>query len=353
MAGTRPPPNICVAPSNEPDFPSFSDTRPLRHLRLILQSFPSIVSVTVLIISIIVFGIIIGPHFFTPFNLSLVLQQVTVISVLGAAQTLVILTAGIDLSVGALMVLCSVVMGVLAVDMGWPPILAIVMAFFAGAAGGAINGILATLAKLPPFIATLGTWNVFLALELWYSGSQTIVSQNIFTQAPILQFFGNGTNIGAVRVTWGELLLFALFGILWFFLNRTAWGRHVYAVGDDPDASRLAGISVDRVLFSVYVVAGVICAVAGWVLIGRIGSVTPQEGQTSNLDSITAVVIGGTSLFGGRGSLFATLIGALIVGVFENGLALAGVDALWQNFAIGLLIVFAVIMDQQIRKLSI
>jgi len=352
MAGATLPPNLRLAPGNEADAPRFSDPRPLRRLREAVQGSPTSVSVVVLVVSIIVFGTIIGPRFFAPFILSLVLQQVTVISVLGAAQTLVILTAGVDLSVGALMVLCTVVMGVLAVNMGWPPIIAIILAFLAGAAGGAVNGVLVTVANLPPFIATLGTWNIFLALELWYSGSQTIVSQDILTQAPILQFFGNGTNIGMVRVTWGELLLFALFGVVWYFLNRTAWGRHVYAAGDDPDAARLAGIDVRRVLISVYVIAGLICAVAGWVLIGRIGSVTPQEGQTANLDSITAVVIGGTSLFGGRGSLFATLIGALIVGVFENGLALAGVDSLWQNFAIGLLIVFAVIIDQQIRKLS-
>lgn len=352
MKSGRLPPNIRITASNEASAPVFQDSRSFRQLQVILQNLPSVVSVGVLVLSIVVFGIIIGPRFFAPFNLSLVLQQVTVISILGAAQTLVILTGGIDLSVGALMVLCSVVMGVLAVNLGWPPLIAIIAAILAGIAGGAINGILVTIPKLPPFIATLGTWNVFLALELWYSGSQTIVSQDIFDKAPVLQFFGEGTNIGRVRVTWGEFLLFALFGLIWFFLNRTAWGRHVYASGDDPEAARLAGINVKRVLFSVYVVAGAICAIAGWVLIGRIGSVTPQEGQTSNLDSITAVVIGGTSLFGGRGSLFATLIGALIVGVFENGLAIAGVDALWQNFAIGLLIIFAVIIDQQIRKLA-
>jgi fructose transport system permease protein len=346
------PPNIRITAGNEASAPVFQDRRSFRQLQILLQNLPSVVSVAVLLLSIVVFGIIIGPRFFAPFNLSLVLQQVTVISILGAAQTLVILTSGIDLSVGALMVLCSVVMGVLAVNLGWPPIIAIIVAILAGVAGGAINGILVTVPRLPPFIATLGTWNVFLALELWYSGSQTIVSQDIYEKAPVLQFFGEGTNVGRVRVTWGELLLFALFGLLWFFLNRTAWGRHVYAAGDDPEAARLAGINVKRVLLSVYVVAGAICAIAGWVLIGRIGSVTPQEGQTSNLDSITAVVIGGTSLFGGRGSLFATLIGALIVGVFENGLAIAGVDALWQNFAIGLLIIFAVIVDQQIRKLA-
>ena len=352
MTGATLPPNVHVSSGIESDVPVFQDHRPLRRLRQLVQAFPTIVSVAVLVVSVVVFGLLVGSRFFTPYNLSLVLQQVTVISVLGVAQTLVVLTAGIDLSVGALMVLCSVVMGVLAVNLGCPPAVAIVLAFVAGAAGGAVNGVLVSFTKLPPFIATLGTWNVYLALELWYSGSQTIVSQDIQTAAPILQFFGNGMNLGVVRVTWGECLLFGLFGIVWLFLDRTAWGRHVYAVGDDQEAARLAGINVKRVLISVYVIAGLICAVAGWVLIGRIGSVTPQEGQTANLDSITAVVIGGTSLFGGRGSLLATFVGALIVGVFENGLALAGLDSLWQNFSIGLLIIFAVIIDQQIRKLS-
>jgi fructose transport system permease protein len=146
--------------------------------------------------------------------------------------------------------------------------------------------------------------------------------------------------------------MFGLFAALWYALYRTAWGRHVHAVGDDMEATRLAGVGVERNLISVYVVAGVICALGGWVLIGRIGSVTPQEGVTANLDSITAVVVGGTSLFGGRGSLFGTLVGALIVGVYRNGLALSGADPLWQNVAVGILIVIAVTIDQWVRKLS-
>jgi fructose transport system permease protein len=135
-------------------------------------------------------------------------------------------------------------------------------------------------------------------------------------------------------------------------LNWTAWGRHLHATGDDPDSARLSGIRTSRTLISVYVVAGAVCALAGWALIGRIGSVSPQAGVTSNLDSITAVVIGGTSLFGGRGSIIGTLIGALIVGVFRNGLALSGVNVLWQEFAVGLLIIVAVAIDQWLRKLS-
>jgi fructose transport system permease protein len=139
--------------------------------------------------------------------------------------------------------------------------------------------------------------------------------------------------------------------VAWYALNWTAWGKHVYATGDDPKAAKLAGVRTDRVLLSVYVAAGFLCALAGWALIGRIGSVSPQAGATANLDSITAVVIGGTSLFGGRGSVVGTLIGALIVGVFRNGLALAGVEVLWQGFAVGLLIIVAVALDQWIRRI--
>ena len=139
---------------------------------------------------------------------------------------------------------------------------------------------------------------------------------------------------------------------LWYILTRTAWGRHVYATGDDPDSARLAGINTNRTLIAVYALAGLICAIAAWVLIGRIGGVSPQAGQTANLDSITAVVIGGTSLFGGRGSILGTLIGALIVGVFRNGLALSGLDVLWQEFTVGVLIIVAVAIDQWIRRVA-
>lgn len=135
-------------------------------------------------------------------------------------------------------------------------------------------------------------------------------------------------------------------------LNRTAWGRHVYAIGDDKEAAELSGIRTDRVLISVYVLAGLICAIAAWASIGRVGSVSPQSFYEGNLQSITAVVIGGISLFGGRGSIVGPLIGALIVGVFQSGLRLVNVDVLWQVFAIGWLIILAVAVDQWIRKVS-
>ncbi|MEX1058776.1 MAG: ABC transporter permease, partial [Natronospirillum sp.] len=266
--------------------------------------------------------------------------------------TLIILTMGIDLSVGAIMVLSSVVMGRMAMDFGVPPAVAIALGLGIAALCGAVNGTLVTKIKLPPFIVTLGTWNIFFSLNLWYSNSQTIRSQDIESVAPLLQWAGISIELFGARITYGSILMLVLFGLVWYALNWTAWGRHVYATGDDKDAAELAGIRTKRVLMSVYVVAGLICGVAAWLMIGRIGSVSPQVGFMSNLDSITAVVIGGTSLFGGRGSIFGTLIGAMIVGIFRNGLALAGVDVLWQEFTIGLLILVAVAIDQWIRRAS-
>ncbi|GGO85669.1 ABC transporter permease [Marinobacterium nitratireducens] len=319
-------------------------------LHQFFHQYPVAAPTIVLLAAIALFSALVGDRFLHPFNLSLILQQVTIIGILGAAQTLIILTAGIDLSVGAVMVLTSVVMGRMAVEVGLPAGLALSLGLIAGAATGWINGMLVTRFRLPPFIVTLGTWNIFFALNLWYSRSETIRSQDIDAAAPLLHWTGTAFEFLGARFTYGALLMLALFVVLWYALKCTAWGKHVYATGDDPGAARLAGIRVERVLLSVYVVAGVLCAVAAWALIGRIGSVSPQAGMMANLDSITAVVIGGTSLFGGRGSIFGTLVGALVVGVFRNGLALAGVDVLWQDFTVGLLIIVAVGVDQWIRK---
>jgi fructose transport system permease protein len=325
---------------------------PLKHLQHFLHGNPTAVPAIVLLLGVLLFSLIVGGRFFHPFNLSLIIQQVTIIGILGIAQTLIVMTAGIDLSVGAIMVLSSVIMGKLAVGAGLPPALAFAIGMAAGAICGFINGFLVTTLRLPPFIVTLGTWNIFFALNLWYSASETIRSQDIAANAPMLQFLGTSITFLGARLTYGSILMILLFALFWYVLNRTAFGRHLYATGDDPDAARLSGIRTDRVLLAVYVTAGVICAIAAWALIGRIGSVSPQAGYTSNLDSITAVVIGGTSLFGGRGSILGTLIGALIVGVFRNGLALSGVDVLWQEFTVGLLIIVAVAIDQWIRKVS-
>ncbi len=325
---------------------------PVQRVQHFLHANPTAVPAIVLLLGIVGFSFVVGGRFLSSFNLSLIIQQVTIIGIIGIAQTLIVITAGIDLSVGAIMVLCSVVMGKLAISVGVPVPLAFAAGIATGAACGAVNGVLVTRLRLPPFIVTLGTWSIFFALNLWYSASETIRSQDVAKAAPFLQWLGTPVDLFGARFTYGSFFLLGLVAVVWYVLNRTAFGRHLYAVGDDPDAARLSGIRTGRVLFTVYVAAGVICALGAWALIGRIGSVSPQAGQTANLDSITAVVIGGASLFGGRGSIVGTLIGALIVGVFRNGLALSGVDVLWQEFTVGCLIIVAVALDQWIRKVS-
>ncbi|HVX82591.1 MAG TPA: ABC transporter permease, partial [Devosiaceae bacterium] len=207
--------------------------------------------------------------------------------------------------------------------------------------------------KLPPFIVTLGTWSVYAALVIFVSHSETVRSQDIQAIAPFLQATGNIIRLGGGAVlTYGAILMIVIAIVMWYILSRTAFGRHIYATGDDPESARLAGINTRNTLIAVYTIAGFICAVAGWITIGRIGAASPLAGQDANLDAITAVVIGGTSLFGGRGTIIGTLFGALIVGVFRNGLALAGLDSLWQEFTVGILIIVAVTIDQWIRKIS-
>jgi len=318
----------------------------------ILHSTPAAVPLIVLVMSIAVFGVLLGSKFFSPFALTLILQQVAIVGFVGAAQTLVVLTAGIDLSVGAIMVLSSVIMGQFAFRYGLPPGIAVLAGFAVGALCGLINGMLVAMMRLPPFIVTLGMWQIVLAANFLYSANETIRSQEIAEQAPLLQVFGEKFNIGGAVFTYGVIAMVVLVFTLNYILNHTAWGRHVYAIGDDPDAAELSGVQVKKTLISVYVLSGLICALAGWVMIGRIGSVSPTAGQFANIESITAVVIGGISLFGGRGSILGMLFGALIVGVFSLGLRLIGTDPQWTYLLIGLLIIAAVTIDQWIRKVS-
>lgn len=342
------------------------DKGPVRRLQEFFHEYPTSIPFLVLLLGVVIFAFAAPGKFLAPLNLSVVLQQVTIIAILAIAQTLVILTAGIDLSVGAIMVLCSVVMGRTAYVYGLSVLITFPLGLTVGLLCGMVNGLIVTRLRLPPFIVTLGTWSIFGALNVWYSRSETIRQQDIEASAPFLQITGTlikpfqalkswGLQLDFLRgwvLTWGSILMIILAVVIWYVLNKTAFGRHLYATGDDPDSARLAGINTSRTLVAVYGLAGVICAIAGWALIGRIGGVSPQAGLTSNLDSITAVVIGGTSLFGGRGSIIGTVLGALIVGVFRNGLALSGLELLWQDFAVGVLIIVAVTIDQWIRRIS-
>ncbi|MEU8611613.1 ABC transporter permease [Actinoplanes sp. NPDC048791] len=336
----------------EPSPPQDFDVRRNDSLGLRLQHLlhgnPTLGPLAVLIVAILAFSVA-NQRFFSAPNLSLVLAQVTVIAVLALGQTLIILTAGIDLSVGAIAVFSSILMATFATKMGMPGLLALLFGLVAGTAMGALNGFLVTRIKLPPFIVTLGTLSIFFSLNSVVSKSETIRGSDM---PGLMTWTGTTIPIGSFRLTYGSIIMLLLFGVFFYALSSTAWGKHVYATGDDIESARLAGIRTNRVLFSVYTVAGLLYAVGAWILIGRLASASPNVGVDYNLDSITAVVLGGTSLFGGRGGVLGTLIGALIVGVFRNGLQLAGVEVVWQGFAIGLLVLVAVSLDQWIRKVK-
>jgi len=319
-----------------------------------LHMNPALVPLIVLVLSVAIFGVLLGSKFFSPFALTLILQQVQIVGVLAAAQSLIILTAGIDLSVGAIAVMSSVVMGQFTFRYGLPASIAIPCGLLVGTALGAISGWLVARVKLPPFIVTLGMWQIVLAWNYIYSANETIRSQDIEAEAPLLHFFGIKFNFAGATVTLGVIFMILLVFLLAYVLKHTAWGRHVYAVGDDPEAAELAGVDVKKTLISVYAVVGLICAFAGWVMIGRFGSVSPSAttGVIGNIQSITAVVIGGISLFGGRGSIMGAFFGALIVGVYELGLRMYGADPQWTFLLIGVLIIAATTVDQWIRKVS-
>ena len=329
------------------------DTGAVKRLQHWLHQTPSAVPMIVLVASVVLFAFL-SQNFFRATTMSTILQQIAIVGILGVAQTLVVLTAGIDLSVGAIAVFSSVLMGQLTFRYGLPAPAAIGLGLALGTAMGWLNGFLVSRLKLPPFIVTLGTWQIYLSSNFIFSANETIRSQDIAANAPALQFWGNAIQPGGVKVLYAVFLMIALVAIMAYVLRHTAWGRHVYALGDDAEAAELSGVQTKKILVQVYALAGFFCAVAGWVMIGRFGSVSPtaSTGQLGNIQSITAVVIGGISLFGGRGSIIGMFFGALIVGVFEMGLRLVGTDPQWTFFLIGALIIFAVAVDQWIRKVS-
>lgn len=284
-------------------------------------------------------------RFLSTQNFSLILAQVMVVGVIAIGQTLIILTAGIDLSCGMVMALGGIVMTKFAADYGLSTPVAMACGLAVTTAFGYLNGVLVTRIKLPPFIVTLGTLNIAFAITQLYSGSQTV------TDIPAgMNWLANTFTFGGASVSYGVVMMLGLYLFTWFALRETAAGRHVYAVGNSPEATRLTGIPTEKVLLGVYVLAGLCYGLAAMLGVARTGAGDPNAGQTENLDAITAVVLGGTSLFGGRGVVLGTLVGALIVGVFRNGLTLMGVSSVYQILVTGILVILAVATDQLSRK---
>jgi fructose transport system permease protein len=321
---------------------------PVQKVQHQLHARPWLSPLFLLFVAFIAFFIA-TPTFLTATSMGILLQQTAVVAALAVGQTLVILTAGIDLSVGAIMVLSMMVMATLAKDGGMPGVLALLIGFVLATVAGLLNGVLVTRVNLPPFIVTLGTLSIFTALALLYSGGESIQAEHL---PRVLNFLGEGFSIGSMQLTWGIIVVLLIYVVVGFVLAQTAWGRYVYAVGDDPESARLSGVPSKRILLGVYTVAGLIYGIAAWILIGRAGAATPNAAPSANLDSITAVVIGGTSLFGGRGRLIGTAIGALIVQTLQFGLSQMGVDQQWRVLATGILVIVAVAVDQWIRKVK-
>ncbi|MFD8236215.1 ABC transporter permease [Streptomyces sp. NPDC059696] len=317
-------------------------TAPTRARRLLTQ--PTTGPLIALLLACVFFSVS-TDQFLTGGNFSLIVQQVMVVGTLAIGQTLIILTAGIDLSCGAVMAFGSIVIAKMAAEGSLPPLAAIALGLVVCGGFGMLNGALVQKIPLPPFIVTLGMLNVAFALTHIYSEEQTVSN----LPGP-LTALGQTFPLGRTDITYGSLVTIALFLLLAYALSSTGWGRHVYALGNSPEAARLNGIRTSRLTIGIYTVAGLLYGVAALLLISRTGVGDPQAGQTDNLDSITAVVLGGTSLFGGRGSVLGTFIGVLIVGIFRNGLQLMGVASIYQTLITGVLVILAVTVDQISRK---
>ena len=302
-------------------------------------ALPTIGPLVVLVVFCAIFSV--STHtFLAAGNLSLVIQQSVIVGTLAIGQTIIILTAGIDLTNGAIAVLGTIVAGRLVND-GNNAALCLLFAIVLCTCVGVIAGLLVSRLRLPPFIVTLGLLGIVTAAtRLIAQGGAFPVTDDL------LGWTGNSFIVGGTGVTYGMIIMFGLYALVWYLLTQTAWGRHVYAIGNNRVAARLVGIPVGNRLLSVYTFAAVLYGIAAWLALGRIPNADPNALQSANLDSITAVVIGGTSLFGGRGSIWGTLVGTLIVSVLRNGLTLCGIDPLWQDLVTGILVISAVAVDQ-------
>jgi ribose transport system permease protein len=302
-----------------------------------------------LIVLLTVFSIA-SDNFMQMSNIIAILQASSVNGVLAIAATLVIITGGIDLSVGTLMTFTAVITGVVLTYMGLPLPLGILAAIISGAFCGLCSGTFVTKMKIPPFIATLGMMLILKGLSLVISGTRPIY----FNDTPGFDLISRGSIIGefipAVPIPNGVFILFVVAALASYILNSTLLGRYTFSMGSNEEAVRLSGVNVDKWKIAVYALAGGICGIAGLLIASRLNSAQPALGMGYELEAIAAVVIGGTSLAGGRGNIMGTLIGALIMAVLTNGLRVLSVAQEWQTVITGSIIILAVYADMMRTK---
>lgn len=291
-----------------------------------------------------------SPRFFQIDNILAILQATSVNGVLAVAVTMIIITGGIDLSIGTMMTFCAVMAGVVLTWAGMPLAFGILAAIGTGALCGLISGTLVAKARIPPFIATLGMMLVLKGLSLIVTGTKPIYFNATEGYTQIAQ----GSVLGAVLPGFplpnGVVILFLVAGLVAWILGRTVLGRYTFALGSNEEAVRLSGVNTDRWKMAIYALAGGICGIAGLLISSRLNSAQPALGLGYELEAIAAVVIGGTSLSGGRGTVLGTLIGALIMSVLTNGLRVMSVAPEWQTVVTGVIIIVAVYADQLRRR---
>ena len=294
------------------------------------------------LIFLIVVVSFLNPNFFTVDNILNILRQTSVNAIIAVGMTLVILTAGIDLSVGSVLALCGAfAASMIALEV--PVLVAVPTALVAGAALGAISGIIIAKGKVQAFIATLVTMTLLRGVTMVYTEGRPI-STGFTDTADAFAWFGTGYALGIPVPVW---LMVVVFTAAWYLLNHTRFGRYVYALGGNESATRLSGINVDRVKIGVYAICGMLAALAGIIVTSRLSSAQPTAGMGYELDAIAAVVLGGTSLMGGKGRIMGTLIGALIIGFLNNALNLLDVSSYYQMIAKAVVILLAVLVDNK------
>jgi len=297
---------------------------------------------------LIVFGIIcliislITPQFLTISNLTIIVTQVSINALLAFGVTFVIITGGIDLSLGSIVAVSGVTSAMLAHPDSYPVLIPIIMGLLAGLLMGAFNGFIITKSKIAPFIVTLGTMTIGRGLALILSDGRPVSNLS-----DSFNYLGSGTVLGIPVLILIFILVFVLCSII---LNKTILGRYIYAIGGNEQAARASGINIDRVKLSVYSISGLLAGLAGILLASRITTGQPNAGAGFELDAIAAVVIGGTSTAGGRGTMAGTLIGVLLIGVINNGLDLLNVTSYYQQVVMGIIIIGAVVLDSLNQK---
>ena len=283
---------------------------------------------------------IINSNFLTANNLLNLLLQVTSNALIAFGMTFVILTGGIDLSVGSILALSSALTAGL-LGSGMPVTLAILISLILGCILGMMNGLLISYGKLAPFIVTLATMTIFRGATLVYTNGNPITKG--LSDTFLFQFLGQGYIVG---IPFPVIIMFIVFIVLYVLLHKTAFGKSVYAIGGNEKAAYISGVKLNKVKIIIYSISGMMASISGLIITSRLSSAQPTAGASYEMDAIAAVVLGGTSLSGGKGRILGTLIGALIIGVLNNGLNIIGVSAFWQQVVKGIVILIAVLIDR-------